>query len=140
MDVHPQSDKLVLYTYFRSSTAWRVRIVLNLKHIPHEFRFVHLVKGQQKSEDYKKINPNGVRKMRYRPCQLCFCLMDKSSSSRWPSVNTWNKHTLNIRFFPKIQSKGLKFVPSVRWSTLACILTKIYVFWRKWAPSSMQIK
>ena len=78
MEVHPHTEKLVLYTYFRSSTAWRVRIVLNLKNIPHDFRFVHLFKGQQKSEDYKKINPNGVSKMRYRPYQLCFCRTEKS--------------------------------------------------------------
>lgn len=44
------AHKLILYSYFRSSTAWRVRIVLNLKKIPHEFRFIHLVKGQQKAE------------------------------------------------------------------------------------------
>lgn len=55
-----QTDKLVLYTYFRSSTAWRVRIVLNLKGIPYEPKFIHLVKGEQKNEEYKKINPNGV--------------------------------------------------------------------------------
>ena len=30
-----QDQKLILYTYFRSSTAWRVRIALNLKNIPH---------------------------------------------------------------------------------------------------------
>lgn len=45
-----EDKKLVLYSYFRSSTAWRVRIALNLKNIPHEFKFVHLVKGEQKSE------------------------------------------------------------------------------------------
>jgi maleylpyruvate isomerase len=60
MDTQPHSDKLVLFTYFRSSTAWRVRILLNLKNIPHEFRFVHLFKGQQKTEEYRKVNPNGV--------------------------------------------------------------------------------
>jgi glutathione S-transferase len=53
-------DSLILYTYFRSSTAWRVRIVLNYKQIPHVFKFVHLVKGDQKSEEYKNINPNAV--------------------------------------------------------------------------------
>lgn len=52
--------KLVLYTYFRSSTAWRVRIALNLMHITPEFKFENLLKGEQKSEEYAKINPNKV--------------------------------------------------------------------------------
>lgn len=51
----------VLYSYFRSSTSWRVRIALNLKNIPYEFKFVHLAKGEQKNEEYKKINPNAVK-------------------------------------------------------------------------------
>lgn len=47
-----------LYTFFRSSTAWRARIALNLKQIKPEYIFVHLFKGQQRSEEYRKINPN----------------------------------------------------------------------------------
>jgi glutathione S-transferase len=52
--------KLVLYSYFRSSTAWRVRIALNLLKITPEYKFVHLVKGDQKSEEFEKVNPNKV--------------------------------------------------------------------------------
>ena len=40
-----EGKKLVLYSYFRSSTTWRVRIVLNHKQIPHEKKFIHLVKN-----------------------------------------------------------------------------------------------
>lgn len=48
-----------LYTYFRSSAAYRVRIALNLKGIAYEPAFVHLVKdgGQQLQEAYRAINP-----------------------------------------------------------------------------------
>ena len=48
-----------LYSYFRSSAAFRVRIVLNLKAISYETIPVHLVKegGQQFSIDYQKVNP-----------------------------------------------------------------------------------
>jgi len=48
-----------LYTYFRSSAAYRVRIALNLKGIAYEPAFVHLVKdgGQQLQEAYHAINP-----------------------------------------------------------------------------------
>lgn len=51
-----------LYTYFRSSAAWRVRIALALKGITTETEFVHLQKegGQQHKAAYRAVNPLGV--------------------------------------------------------------------------------
>ncbi|HRE22318.1 MAG TPA: glutathione S-transferase N-terminal domain-containing protein, partial [Rhabdaerophilum sp.] len=51
---------LTLYTYYRSSAAYRVRIALNLKGVSAAHRAIHLVKdgGQQKSEAFTRINPN----------------------------------------------------------------------------------
>ncbi|TNE35561.1 MAG: maleylacetoacetate isomerase [Alphaproteobacteria bacterium] len=51
-----------LYSYWRSSAAYRVRIGLNLKGLEAETVSVHLVKngGEQKSESYLKINPHGL--------------------------------------------------------------------------------
>jgi maleylacetoacetate isomerase len=48
-----------LFTYFRSSAAYRVRIALGLKGIPYEPSFVHLVRegGEQHKPDYVAINP-----------------------------------------------------------------------------------
>ena len=48
-----------LYGYFRSSAAYRVRIALNLKKIPHEAAAVHLTRngGVQFSEEFRAINP-----------------------------------------------------------------------------------
>ena len=37
---------MILYDYFRSSAAYRVRIALNLKGLAAERRFVHLRKGE----------------------------------------------------------------------------------------------
>lgn len=50
---------LKLYTYFRSSAAYRVRVALNLKGLQYEALPVHLVKegGQHLSEAYRRINP-----------------------------------------------------------------------------------
>lgn len=48
-----------LYTYFRSSAAYRVRIALALKGVPYESAFVHLVKREQKAADYLALNPQG---------------------------------------------------------------------------------
>lgn len=51
-----------LYGYFRSSAAYRVRIALNLKGVPHEHAFVHLTRdgGGQKSPDYLARNPQAL--------------------------------------------------------------------------------
>ncbi|HNJ75857.1 MAG TPA: maleylacetoacetate isomerase [Azospira sp.] len=53
---------LKLYTYFRSSAAYRVRIALNLKNLEYEAIPVHLVKdgGQHLKEDYRRVNPAGA--------------------------------------------------------------------------------
>lgn len=50
---------MILYDYFRSSAAYRVRIALNLKGVPHERREVHLVKGEQRSAEHVARNPQG---------------------------------------------------------------------------------
>jgi maleylacetoacetate isomerase len=48
-----------LYSYFRSSAAFRVRIALNLKGIAYETESVHLVKdgGHNRRPEYRAINP-----------------------------------------------------------------------------------
>jgi glutathione S-transferase len=38
---------MILYDYFRSSAAFRVRIALNLKNLQAERRYIHLRKGEQ---------------------------------------------------------------------------------------------
>ena len=49
-----------LYTYFRSSAAFRVRIALNLKGLRYEPLFVHLAKGEHRKPEYEKVNPQGL--------------------------------------------------------------------------------
>ncbi len=53
---------LTLYTYFRSSAAYRVRIALNLKGLGYEAVPVHLLKngGEQRSSGYRERNPQGL--------------------------------------------------------------------------------
>ena len=53
---------LKLYTYFRSSAAYRVRIALNLKGLPYEAVPVHLLRdgGQQNQADYRARSPLGT--------------------------------------------------------------------------------
>ena len=49
-----------LYTYFRSSAAFRVRIALNVKDLRYESLFVHLAKGEHRRPEYAKVNPQGL--------------------------------------------------------------------------------
>jgi len=48
-----------LYSYFRSSAAYRVRIVLSLKGLEVDYRYIHMLKdgGQQHAADYHAVNP-----------------------------------------------------------------------------------
>jgi maleylacetoacetate isomerase/maleylpyruvate isomerase len=47
-----------LYSYWRSSASWRVRIALELKGLPYEYVPVHLVRdgGEQHGATYRAIN------------------------------------------------------------------------------------
>ncbi|EXL01483.1 maleylacetoacetate isomerase [Aquamicrobium defluvii] len=50
-----------LYTYWRSTSSYRVRIALALKGIEAQHIFVHLVRngGEHYAEPYRSINPQG---------------------------------------------------------------------------------
>lgn len=51
-----------LYSYFRSSAAYRVRIALNLKGLSYEYLPVHLLRsgGEQLTADYRKLSPDAI--------------------------------------------------------------------------------
>lgn len=51
-----------LYSYFRSSASYRVRIALNLKGLPYEYAAVHLLRGggEQLTPEYRRVGPDGI--------------------------------------------------------------------------------
>jgi len=49
-----------LYEYFRSSCSYRLRIALNIKGIKAEHFQINLLDGEQKTDEYKAINPQGT--------------------------------------------------------------------------------
>ncbi len=55
------NQEFILYSYYRSSTAYRTRIALNLKGIKYTQQAVHLLEGggQQHSPEYRVLNPAG---------------------------------------------------------------------------------
>lgn len=52
---------LRLYSYWRSSASWRVRIALESKGLPYEYVAVHLLRegGEQHKSEYRSVNPQG---------------------------------------------------------------------------------
>ena len=51
---------MILYDYFRSSAAYRVRIALNLKGLAYEQRDILLLENQQRSPEHLARNPQGL--------------------------------------------------------------------------------
>ena len=57
-----ETSLLQLYSYWRSSAAYRVRIALNLKRLPFQTIPVNLVRqgGEQLGDAFRAINPQGL--------------------------------------------------------------------------------
>lgn len=56
-----RGETLKLYSYWRSSAAWRVRIALALKGAPYEYCPVNLVQGEQRTAEYRgQVHPGGL--------------------------------------------------------------------------------
>lgn len=54
------NKKMILFSYFRSSSSWRLRIVLAVKGLEYEYRPVNLLKKEQSSSTYTEgVNPMG---------------------------------------------------------------------------------
>ncbi|XP_071833127.1 maleylacetoacetate isomerase-like [Apostichopus japonicus] len=51
------ASKPVLYSYFRSTCSWRVRIALALKGVQYEYKAVNLLKGEQLQDKYHGLTP-----------------------------------------------------------------------------------
>ena len=49
-----------LYTYFRSSASFRVRIALNHKGIPYDPAVIWLLDSEQRDDAYRKLNPQAL--------------------------------------------------------------------------------
>lgn len=52
--------ELTLYDFWRSSSAYRVRIALNLKGVDYRGVEIDLVRGEQEEAAYRAVNPQGL--------------------------------------------------------------------------------
>ena len=50
---------MIVYDYFRSSAAFRLRIALNLKDLKPERRYIHLANNMHRTAEYRAVNPQG---------------------------------------------------------------------------------
>ena len=57
MDAQPRFE---LFAFWRTSATYRVRVALNIKGLVADERIVDLDKGEQRSEDFLKLNPMGA--------------------------------------------------------------------------------
>lgn len=53
----PELPALTLYSYWRSSSAWRVRVILALKNLPYTYEAVPLLQKKQQTDEFKGLNP-----------------------------------------------------------------------------------
>ncbi|XP_020527473.1 glutathione S-transferase 2 isoform X1 [Amborella trichopoda] len=53
------TSKIKLYSHYRSSCAWRVRIALNLKGLPYEYISTDLSKGEEFIAEFRRLSPLG---------------------------------------------------------------------------------
>lgn len=54
------SSEVVLYSYFRSGASYRVRAALNHKGIAYRQVPVNLLDGEQRGDEYLRLNPSGL--------------------------------------------------------------------------------
>jgi maleylacetoacetate isomerase len=60
MALHEEEPRMILYTYWRSSAAHRVRIALGLKGIRSDDRYINLLEQEQRDDSYLAANPQGT--------------------------------------------------------------------------------
>jgi maleylacetoacetate isomerase len=54
------NNKLILYSYWRSSCSFRARIALNFKGLKYDYKPVNLLKGEQYHPEFLQLNPVGL--------------------------------------------------------------------------------
>uniref|UniRef100_A0A5F9CZY3 Maleylacetoacetate isomerase n=1 Tax=Oryctolagus cuniculus TaxID=9986 RepID=A0A5F9CZY3_RABIT len=106
-----QAAKPILYSYFRSSCSWRVRIALVLKGINYETVPIDLIKdgGQQFSEEFRALNPM----MQVPTLKIDGLILGQSNLSVLKQVGEQNQ----LPWAQKVISSGFKALEQILQST-----------------------
>ncbi|KXS10055.1 putative maleylacetoacetate isomerase 2 [Gonapodya prolifera JEL478] len=108
MSSSSQDQQILLYGYFRSTAAWRVRLALTLKGIPFDQKFINLVKGEQNEPSYKEINPNRVL-----PSLVISTTSSAAAASSSPSRHVLNQSPAILEFIEEyFPDHGPKLLPN----------------------------
>jgi len=51
------ASRALLYSFWRSSCSWRVRIALNLKEIPYDIKTINIGVGEHNRKDFLEVSP-----------------------------------------------------------------------------------
>lgn len=51
---------MIFYSYWRSLAAYRVRVALTLKAVPHETRAIDISRGEHRAPEFLALNPQGA--------------------------------------------------------------------------------
>ena len=87
---------LTLHNYFRSSTSFRVRVALNIKGLSFDYVSYHLRKGEQRSENFLKLNPQGLVPALEMPGTILTQSLRSLSTLMRPTLN--HHYCLTIRW------------------------------------------
>ncbi|CBY21479.1 unnamed protein product [Oikopleura dioica] len=93
------ADKFTLYSYWRSSCSWRIRIALALKNLDYDYKAVNLLKSEQLEEEYKsEFNAMG---------QVPTLLIEKSDGRKIQLTQS----LAIIEYLDQVYDNGPKLIP-----------------------------
>ena len=57
--------EIKMYAFYRSGATWRMRLYFGYKGIKYEKVITNLLNGDQKTDEYAKLNPSKVSRLFY---------------------------------------------------------------------------
>ncbi|MCB1857969.1 MAG: maleylacetoacetate isomerase [Gammaproteobacteria bacterium] len=138
-----------LYSYFRSSAAYRVRIALHLKGLDYRYRSVNLLQEEEASAEYLAVNPQGLvpalnhdDRLIVQSMAICEYLEEIHPNPpllpREPLARAWVRglaQTVACEIHPLNNTRVLKYLVS----ELGCSEQQKLDWYRHWVESGLEI-
>ncbi len=132
-----------LYTFFRSSTSYRLRIALALKGLAYEASYVSLPKMQHREDDFLAVNPQGLLPALVEPdghvytqsLAMIEYLDEAYPEPRFVPTDIWQRayvrslsQTIACEMHPLNNTRVLKYLSS-RWKLAEDDVNEWYAHW-----------